>query len=437
MAEALVAAELAEHTVEASIIGGYALAQPTLPLKARIDRIATTPDPSDVTLKRIGHTVCVLDNNAYIFGGETSDGKLAGNEVHIIRIPPPVGVKKIVEQEWDYKCIPAIAKMGEGGPEPRKGHSAVAFGKEMYVFGGKGDALLEEKGKVWVFDTTSLKWSVVGTKSHEYPACHSHGAAIHKSGMIIHGGQSSTTQASTETWRFDIVQETWHKLPDITMPSSVNSTSVTVLPNVAVAHDTLYLLTGSSELSSEMHTLDLSSSSSIWQTISFPTNTLTPGPRPRKGAGLSHIAIGQGREYLLYFLGEKTDTTEQTPTTLPNTSPEEKATHFSDFWVYQLASDNTTSASLKDMIRDKLGAATHQGEWSEVEIVPNEEGAKLESEGKSHPGPRTGFGYAAIGADTGGYGVKTGEKASRVFFWGGRDPRGDVLGDGWLVDLSL
>lgn len=295
---------------------------------------------------------------------------------------------------------------------------------------------MTEKGVVWVFDVPTLKWSALapptGGIGGVYPTLHNHAADFHgASTMIVLGGILPSGDHGTGLWSFDVLTTTWRAL--VTEKSSLGPTP----PNMAIAHDRLYTITGSSELHSSLHVLDLSATHLTWETTSFPTQGLTPGPRPRKGAGLCHVALGQGREYLLFFFGEKEDTREESmDDKKAREKDQEIPSQWSDLWAYQLPSDGNTSAKLKDRIRAALpgGIESREGEWAEVEVVANVAGVE---EGKAHPGPRAFFAASSVNSDTGGYGVKLGEKADKVVLWGGVDPNGDVNGDGWEIALSL
>ena len=86
--EAAAAGLVAEEVVSTSIQAGvvYGVAKPTPPLSATFTRIS-----SETFLPRINHSLTIVDGSAYLFGGETDSGKLAGDEIHIIRLPSTKG----------------------------------------------------------------------------------------------------------------------------------------------------------------------------------------------------------------------------------------------------------------------------------------------------------------------------------------------------------
>ena len=77
---ALAAEQVASTTVEAGIV--YGVAKPTPALSATYTRIS-----SEAFLPRLNHSLTVVNGQLFLFGGETDDGNLAGDEVHIVSLP--------------------------------------------------------------------------------------------------------------------------------------------------------------------------------------------------------------------------------------------------------------------------------------------------------------------------------------------------------------
>lgn len=462
----LVAAEqVVSTTVEGGAVAAYGLAQSTQPLSATFTRVS-----SEAFLPRSNHSLTVVSGQAYIFGGENEATELAGDEVHIVSLP----LKKAGnEGKPDYKVVPSLGE-GEDGkvPGPRAGHTACAIGSRIYVFGGKGkeDKPIEEMGRVWIFNTSTLAWSYVdpasdlslppgrffhGGAASEHPLPNtnasekaSYGEQIQSTvsklpnligkgstpqephgTIVISGGFSSEDHVLHDTWTFNIISRTWSSHP--TTPSTSPYP-----PSLALTHNRLYLISSSSDLGSEIHYLPftretysdsrgegevgLTTIKNEWTTLSFPTNPLTPGPRPRKGAGLIPVTTGNGREYLLYFFGERASPPMGEKTEPSFTDP----VFWSDVWSYQVPAQNMTAAGIKDATRSATGISTGEGSWAEVKIVTVVEG---DTEGKSHPGPRGWFASSAIGRDIDGGGV---------MLWGGVNGKKEVEGDGWIINVT-
>ncbi|MCJ1455186.1 hypothetical protein MMC28_005540 [Mycoblastus sanguinarius] len=463
----IVAEQVVSTTVEGGAVAAIGLAQSTQPLSASFIRVS-----SEAFLPRTNHSLTVIAGRAYIFGGETEPGNLAGDEVHIVALP----LKKAGnDRKPDYKCVPSLGE-GEDGkvPGPRSGHTACAIGERIYLFGGKGENLspIEEMGRVWVFDTNTLGWSYIDPASDAStpPARYLHGSAASEhplpntnasdkasyteqfqstigklpsligkgsapqethGTLIICNGLSKASETLNDTWIFNIVSRTWSVLPPIPSTSPYP-------PTLALTHNRLYLISSSSDLGSEIHYLPftkdtysdargegeigLKTSKSDWTTLTFPTNPLAPGPRPRKGASLIPVTTGNGREYLLYFFGEKASP-PPTADSKSEIGPEDPV-FWSDVWSYQVPAQNMTAAGIKDATRSAMGIATGEGSWAEVSVETVVEG---ETEGKSHPGPRGWFASAPVGRDIEGGGVVV---------WGGVNGKGETEGDGWIVNVN-
>lgn len=460
----LVAEQVISTTIEGAALASIGIAQKTLPLSATLTRIS-----SPGFLPRSAHTVTVINDHAYIFGGtEGEESRPAGNEVHIIALP----LKSKGTGEPDYKCVPALGVEGGDGsvPDPRSGHSACAIGERIFVFGGKGWGYraLQEKGRVWVFDTTALRWSFLDPSGDTYPKPRLyHGGvgserplppssegklqalssqiqeSVNKSipslvskpappaelhGTLFISSGFSPEGLLDDNWVFNIASKTWSELPPV--PSKLPTIPRTI-PSLAIATDHLYLIGGNAEIGSEIHQLsipkhllsntieetkNISDPPISWLTIPFPTNPLTPGPRPRQGAGFLPITTGNGRFYLLYFFGQQRFISDS----------EGPRTYWSDIFSYQPPASSLSPASIKDSTRTTIGIETGEGTWAEVDIIANEErGGKTEGEGKSHPGPRGWFGSDVIGGAGGD-----------VVFWGGLSGNGETQGDGWIISVK-
>lgn len=442
-AGAIAAEEVVSTTIQGGAVAGYALAQPTLPLHATFTRLGAAAQSAgdSSSLARYDHSLTVHQDHAYIFGGRTSKQSVASNDTHIISLHPTA-------HSSIYRAVPALPAesadltaraptddpsqhstlsnpdptASTAVPAPRYAHSSVLVNGKLAVYGGSADPEtghpIKEAGRIWLFDPNTTTWTSVIPVTTEYPVRRSHGAAAWDGKLIIHGGVSAAGVES-DTWMFYPDTRIWIRLPDFAAPQK-SSISFHASPNVAVAGDMLYLITNGSQLSGQVHMLDLAALENkstpvqaTWTTFDFPTNPLTPGPRGRVGAGLVPIHTGMGRSYLLLVLGEKDAAHQADDTAHP--------AFWSGLWALQTPSPAATAAKLKDDTRQSVGVTSHTAEWSEVQIQAVEE--KHATSGKVHPGPR---GY--FGCD-----VRGGRQA---VIWGGLDAAGAVEGDGWLVDIQ-
>jgi hypothetical protein len=369
----------------------------------------------------------VVNNKAYIFGGITADNKLTSNEVHAVTL------EHSGEPEMDYNLIPAIPSAeGEQVLDARASHAACAFHGNVVVYGGcnEKEELIDEKSSVWLFSPERKTWEhLVPSILDLAPGPRRHAKLFAQDKCIVlYGGYDGTGDQASDIWQFDVASKVWWQLP----------TAPVATTNVALANNQLWLISGSDPMSSQLHHLDISSPKNemSWDTFTFPTNPMAPGPRARQDGALLPIHTGYGRNYLIYLLGARADMSSSTATAPEDLKQAKDTTQWSDTWALQIpASDLQMKAStsfkeaikpakIKDAIRSALGAETHELSWSEAVVqVPSEK--ELEgTDGKLHPGPR-----AFFGAD-----VMHDEKS--IALWGGLNAKGERIGDGWIIRLD-
>lgn len=377
------------------------------------------------SLVRSNHTVTVVKNRAYIFGGETAAGKLAGNEIHAVTIDKPSEEKSGPETP-DYSVLPAVPD-AEGQPVPaaRAKHAACHFNICVAVFGGVDESgkLVDSDATIWLYVTGKSAWEALKSEDNITPVQRSNAKLFNcENNLVLYGGEDANGEVLKDVWFYSYSGKNWTPLPS----APVSTT------NAALKDGVLYLIDGTDNMSSDVHSLHINvGDQSAWSTASFPTNPLTPGPRPRVGGGLLPISTGYGRNYLLYFFGAR-----QKANTGEAASPEdtEDPTQWSDSWTYQIPSSGaevkaTTSlaeafkpARIKDAIREKLGYSSGEQSWAEVEVQPP--GDLVVGEGKVHPGPRAFFGFDVT------------SNGGSVVIWGGLNAKGEREGDGWIIKFS-
>ena len=434
MEAGLAAGYAVETAAEGAIGAGIALAKSTMPLKANWQRISIgTPLP------RSSHSLSIVRGVAYIFGGEEFPRKPVDNDMHLVTLPSSGAGA-------DYKKISARS-INEGGavPTARIGHTANAIGHRIYVFGGRGGKAMEplaENGRVWVFDTMAAQWSVLdppeGSNYPEPRSYHASSATAHPlhtsheqlesrfdplpvdigihGTIFIHAGCPAKGRLG-DLWAFDVTSTTWTKFPDPPDPARGG-------PSLAYALNRLYRyggFDGNNELGGQMDYLDISMNNEVkgealghgwrWKSVTIPPDALSPGNR--SVAGLHPVTTGQGRNYLLLCLGERT----------PSSSGHDGAgEYWGTLWSFQLDSGNMTAASLKDATRRLLYAKTGENAWAQVEI-PEATMRAGQSEG---PGPRGWF-ASTQGADIGTH---------TVVLWGGVQANNERANDGWLLTIE-
>ena len=461
--------EAAETTVQAVAGTALAVAQPTLPLKAY-----WTPlfPKNDVSHPRSSHSLSVVNGKAYIFGGEIKPRQPVENEMLVITLPSSAVA------EGDYQII--LASGGTSGaadvPAPRVGHTSVAIGHRLFIFGGRGGPEmkpLDEKGRVWVFDTEDNTWSALdpapGTPVPEGRSYHASAASEHplpqgqvtRKGerklkpelerptqmadegkgeedvpaaveasvelhgtVFVHGGCPASGRLS-DLWAFDVASRTWSRMPDAPGPARGGAA-------LALSRERLYRFggfDGQREIGGQIDYLalakgtvddkggkgemDVIPKTGGWVTEQIPEEA--QGPGNRSVCGLHAITTGQGRNYLVLLLGERNAS---------NQGHEGAGQFWNDVWAYQVRPEGMTGASVKDAIRGAVGAKTWEGQWAKTEIAEASMEDGLHAKG---PGARGWFASAAVG--------EAGENAS-VVLWGGLNEKNEREGDGWIISFS-
>lgn len=428
-----------EKVIEGATLAVKGIYDPTLPLKATLTPLTSI----DVPLAY--HSMSIIKGRAYLFGGKTQskDGgeSLSDNSMHVV-ILPSSGM-----ESTDYKKIEA----SNDAPPKRYAHSAAVIEDRIYIFGGYAEngELMEENGRVWVFDTLSSKWS------HHDPPGHSarpdaradcsavateHPRPVEKNpeeGMlpqdppdpetimpeipdagsygtfIVQGGKGKDDKLLNDLWSFDISTKTWTELPSPPPPISFN-------PSLALIGSRIYSFslgqTSYLNLTAGFHD-DRGGKGELgiaplapWQSISPASSSPEhPYPGERSGSALIPVTTGQGRNYLILLGGES-----------QGGDVEE------DIWALQLKPEGMTAASFKDAARMAIKKDTNEQQWSELKYL-NADGVMIQ-EGQQGRGigPRKGM-AAAKEVDVDG---------ASVVVWGGIRADGKPRGDGLMVSVG-
>jgi hypothetical protein len=439
----------AESIVTGAVAFAKGITHPTLPLKANLTHITS------VNVPRAHHTISVIKGRAYIFGGEVEPGKLADNDMQIV-ILPSSGVL-----EADYTSIAARpAQPGGDVPQPRKGHTAVVVGDNIYVFGGEGVG--PEKGRVWVYSTISNSWSHLDPSSETLSPTQRTGHAAVSSGQpgpkdvvykerapqqpadpakavpepaeenswgtifVLGGRDTQGREILNDALAFDIRSRTWRNIPS---PSGQPREGV----SIALAGNRLYRFGGKGTQKPGPGTVEWLDVCPVWKHAEGGTTPLTSGwaweeisisegqaPQARSGAGLATITTGQGRHYLLVVGGED-----------QGSGFENGGSGFlDDIWTFQLPSERPSGAAVKDQIRAAVKRDTHEAKWAQAEYAYID--SKGEEEKEAPEGLKRGLGSRGHFALANGTEVD----GATAAVWGGVDASGKVLGDGWLLTMD-
>ncbi|KAE8449901.1 hypothetical protein EG329_007378 [Mollisiaceae sp. DMI_Dod_QoI] len=410
-----------ETAVEAGV-AAYFLIQPTLPLKAHLQHIAS-PTP----LPHSSHSLAIIGDRAYIFGGHAQPNQSSptSNRIQELQIPATDGTTA---------ALKSITAIGENGnvPQARIRHTAVVARNRVFVFGGCGSSssdseLLEENGRIWVFDPLDSKWLFLDPPPHtSFPRArsqHSSATSSDEKAIFIHGGKASDGSLLRDTWVFYLDEGKWTRLADA--PGMGRSAVGLVCDQKGrlwrfggwngegMVGGLEYLVLP------RPHSIELpgtyDDSRKEWEVVedselgNSEKEKQVNVPVAKSNAALHHVSTGNGRDYLVLALGEG------------NSQAGEKRL-LQDIWAYQLRSSGLSGAGVKDAIRDHVpGVSSHEGQWAPVDVTRMEVGGD-EKQGGTWTG-RTLFGSSMTGT-------------KQFILWGGVNEQNEVLGDGWWVKIE-
>ena len=225
--------------------------QYTSTMKGTWERISVPPLP------RSSHSLDIVAGTAYIFGGEGTQRQPTDNDMHAVTLPfssAPADYYAIKAKASTPEPKPTVgegeptpgtagndlddvplgstpeAGMGKGPtkpptpgdvPAPRVGHATAVIGSRIFLFGGRGvpeEGPLDERGRVWAFDTKTHLWSHLdpappadpnivpsgneaGGPRPTYPAPRSGHAAVATDKPSDFGGATTGHRHGGQSWR--------------------------------------------------------------------------------------------------------------------------------------------------------------------------------------------------------------------------------------------
>ncbi|KAH6616688.1 hypothetical protein C7974DRAFT_402260 [Boeremia exigua] len=437
----------AENVLQGAAALVKGITHPTLPIQANLTRITAVPLP------RSQHSISIVKGRAYVFGGEIAQGQLADNNMHIIILPS----SGVTNADYTFKVAQA-ANGFDDVPGPRKGHTAVVIGDAIYVFGGEGDSVNDESGRVWVYQTVSNTWSFLDAAPDSIIPSHRVGHTSASSDLpaakavtyhetapqqpadpslnvpeppadntwgtvfVVGGRENSNGRLATDAFAFDVRTRTWSKVPS--PPGQPREGA-----SLELVGSRLYRFGGNGVETFASGALEFLDVASVFAHAEGGTTPLASGwswqemphrdskdhlvPQARSNTGLVGVTTGQGRHYLL-ALGGKAETSQ----------------HLDDIWALQLPTEHATAAAAKDAIRSSFKRDTHEATWAEVLYkyvdIKGEEEVEIPGAPKHGLGNRDRFAVAK-GTEVDG---------ATCVVWGGIGADGTTLSDGWLVTVS-
>jgi N-acetylneuraminic acid mutarotase len=215
--------------------------------------------------------------------------------MHVI-ILPSSGVL-----EADYTSFSARAANGlDDVPGPRRGHTSTVIGDSIYMIGGEGGAVQEEKGRVWIYHTVQNTWAFLDPVTDSVHPVQRTGHAAASSDLpgsktavtyrekapqapadpskvvpepaesdswgtifVVGGRDVSSRNLSTDALAFDVRTRTWRNIP--TPPGQPREGA-----SLSLVGDRLYRFGGSGVETFNSGATDFLDASHVWRHAEVP-----------------------------------------------------------------------------------------------------------------------------------------------------------------------
>ncbi|XP_018023900.1 kelch domain-containing protein 3 [Hyalella azteca] len=152
--------------------------------------------------KRVNHAAVVVDDCIYSFGGYVSNHDFSDRT-----IPIEIFVLNTRTYKWQTLIVDS-----KNAPYRRYGHTVVAHGRNVYLWGGRNDEYCD--GILYCFDTVSRSWSQPKVSGIVPLASDGHAACIHKDTMYIHGGYiEQISQFTLSLHALNLCTLVWTEMP--------------------------------------------------------------------------------------------------------------------------------------------------------------------------------------------------------------------------------
>ncbi|KAF2094340.1 kelch repeat protein [Rhizodiscina lignyota] len=245
---------------------------------------------SSARLQRSSHTVSVIANNAWIFGGELHPRQPVDNQFDV------------VELSKASAAVQTIPAQGEA-PTPRVGSASTVLGDAIYFFSGRGGmamAPIEENGQLWSYKPSTSQWSLVSPAdvAAPYPAARSYHAMTNNgnSTIYVHAGCPESGRLS-DLWSFDVNTRTWKSLADAPNPPRGGT-------SIAYCAGKLYRMNGFDGKQEQGGNLDVyDPSQDSWSVVPYPADGKN-GPEARSVSALLPLQL-DGKPFLVTLFGER------------------------------------------------------------------------------------------------------------------------------------
>ena len=267
-------------------------------------------------LKRSSHTLFAASDDLIVFSGELEPRKPVDNRLYHV----PVTSSNPEAQGQVTLMSPP------GAPSPRVGAASAVLNGRAYLFSGRGGeamAPLEDRGALWCFDQSRLRWSKIEPGDAETPC--PEGRSYHamasdgRDAIFVHAGCPASGRLA-DLWCFSVVDKKWTKLADAPPPARGGA-------SLAFGNGRLCRMSGFDGKSEQGFALDVyNPEADIWSTKTWTAET---GPSPRSVCALLPVQVNN-RDFLVTLFGESD----------PSTAGHMGAGKMlNDVWVYDIVGD--------------------------------------------------------------------------------------------------
>ncbi|KFZ04223.1 hypothetical protein V502_10313 [Pseudogymnoascus sp. VKM F-4520 (FW-2644)] len=301
-------------------------------------RLCTSDD-----LQRSSHILSVVDDNAYVFGGELLPRQPRDN--HVYKIDITSGVAQPIAKVAPTSVLPT----------PRVGTASATLQGKIYLFSGRGGeamAPVEENGAVWEFDPSTSTWSLLppSDSTRPFPAARSyHCSTSNADDMIyIHAGCPEAGRLS-DLWSFHPSSRTWAQLADAPAPPRGGT-------SIAFHRGLLYRMSGFDGKTEQGGSLDIyDPTQNTWSSREYPPDGVS-GPTPRSVCALVPIVV-RGKALLVTLFGERD------PSSLGHLGAGKM---LGDVWAYDI--DSATWSEIKANGASAFDEPAPRG-WFDADVI--------------------------------------------------------------------
>ncbi|KFY47239.1 hypothetical protein V495_02045 [Pseudogymnoascus sp. VKM F-4514 (FW-929)] len=244
---------------------------------------------SSARLQRSSQTLSVVQNQAFIFGGELQPRQPVDNQFDVV---------ELLTTSATVQTIPA----SKDAPSPRVGSSSTVLNNTIFYYSGRGGvamAPIEEKGSLWSFNPATSQWKLTAPAdaAAPYPEPRSYHTMTSDGSntIFLHAGCPQQGRLS-DLWSFDINDKVWRSLPAAPDPPRGGA-------SITYSAGKLYRMNGfdgRTEQGGYVDVFDLESEA--WSTITYPSDGKS-GPEARSVGALLSLEIDHKR-YLITLFGE-------------------------------------------------------------------------------------------------------------------------------------